>query len=153
MIYNFLALVSNANENCKSKWRLVKTTYIDECWMVQMSNSFTYFTVSLSFSSRDISTAISNLLQMTTVRWQHRSHSMQTYHSGKKNQRQHASRCGPIPTLTYLWWPPEGPTRARPHGAHTRVICLRRMTTVLPCSGSRLKKIADSSQNVTGRKR
>ena len=32
-----------------------------------MSNIFTYFTVNLSFSSRDVSTAISNLLQMTTA--------------------------------------------------------------------------------------
>ena len=37
----------------------------------QMSNIFTYFTVSLPFSSRDISIAISNLLQMTTARWRH----------------------------------------------------------------------------------
>ena len=48
----------------------------------QMSNSFTYFTVSLPFSSRDVSTAISNLFQTTTARWRHGSHSTQTYHSG-----------------------------------------------------------------------
>ena len=47
-----------------------------------MSNFFTYFTVSLPFSFRDVSTAISNLLQMTTTRWRNGSHSMQTYHSG-----------------------------------------------------------------------
>ena len=47
-------------------------------WMVQMSNIFTYFTVSLPFSSRDVSIAISNLLQTTTARWRHGSHSTQT---------------------------------------------------------------------------
>ena len=47
-----------------------------------MSNIFTYFTISLPFSSRDVSIAISNLLQMTTARWRHGSHSTQTYHSG-----------------------------------------------------------------------
>ena len=39
-----------------------------------------------------------------------------------------------------------------PREAHTRVIRVRRMTTVSPPSGSRLKKIADSSPNVMGRK-
>ena len=48
---------------------------------------------------------------------------------------------------------PEGPRRARPRGEHIRVICLHRITTVLPSSGSRLKKIADNNQNVTRRKR
>ena len=35
----------------------------------RISNIFTYFTVSLPFSSRDVSIAISNLLQTTTARW------------------------------------------------------------------------------------
>ena len=43
-----------------------------------MSNIFIYFTVSLPFCSRDVSIAISNLLQMTTARWRHGSHSAQT---------------------------------------------------------------------------
>ena len=63
-----------------------------------LSNIFNYFTVSLPFSARDVSTAIRNHLQTTTARWRHCSHS-----------------------TTY--------------------------------SGSRLKKIADSSRNVTGIKR
>ena len=41
-----------------------------------MSNIFTYFTVSLPFFSRDVSIAISNLLQMTTTRWRHSINSM-----------------------------------------------------------------------------
>ena len=40
-----------------------------------MSNIFTYFTVNLPLSSCDVSTAISNLLQTTTTRWRHESHS------------------------------------------------------------------------------
>ena len=47
-----------------------------------MSNIFTYFTVSLRFSSRDDSTAIGNLFQTNTVKWRHGSHSTQTYHFG-----------------------------------------------------------------------
>ena len=86
-----------------------------------------FFLVQQSFicvvSSRDISTAISNLLQMTTARWRHSSHSMQTYHSG-------------VCSRPCTGWP-----FRRSLGAHTRVICLHRMTTVSPCSGSRLKKI------------
>ena len=46
-----------------------------------MSNIFTYFTVSLPFSSRDVS-AISNLLQTTITGWQHVCHSTQMYHFG-----------------------------------------------------------------------
>ena len=49
-----------------------------EILVKSMSNIFTYFTVSLPFSSRDISIAISNLLQTTTARWRHGSHSTQT---------------------------------------------------------------------------
>ena len=55
--------------------------------------------------------------------------------------------------ITYLRLSPEGLPRAGPRGAHTRVIRLRRMITVSPSNGSRLKNIADSSRNVTGRKR
>ena len=47
--------------------------------MVQLSNIFTYFTVSLPFSSCGVLIAISNLLQMTTTRWRNGSHSMQMY--------------------------------------------------------------------------
>ena len=36
-----------------------------------MRNIFAYFTISLPFSSHDVSTAISNLLQTTTARWRH----------------------------------------------------------------------------------
>ena len=43
-----------------------------------MSDIFTYFRVSLPFTSRDVSIAISNLLQTTTARWRHGGHSMQT---------------------------------------------------------------------------
>ena len=45
------------------------------------------------------------------------------------------------------------PTNDVHEKAHTGVIRQRRMTTVSPSSGSRLKKIADSSRNVTGRKK
>ena len=83
-----------------------------------MSNIFTFLTVSLPFS-RDVSTAISNILQTTTARWRHGSHSAQTYHSGV---------CPPRPRPVWLFG-----TSSR--GAHTRVIHLRRMTTVSPSSG------------------
>ena len=36
--------------------------------------------------------------------------------------------------------------------AHTRVVHLRKITTVSPSSGIRLKKIVDSSRNVTVKK-
>ena len=39
--------------------------------LVRLSNIFTYFTISLPFSSHDVLTAISNLLQTTTAREQH----------------------------------------------------------------------------------
>ena len=52
-----------------------------------MSNSFTYFTVTLPFSSRDVLTAISNLVQTTTARWQHGSHSTQTYQGSSNEMR------------------------------------------------------------------
>ena len=54
-----------------------------------------------------------------------------------------------IPTLTHLRCSPEEPPRVRPRGAHTRVIHLRRINTLSPSSGSRLKRIADSNRNVT----
>ena len=69
-----------------------------------MNNIFTDFTVSLPFSSRDVSIAISNLLQTTTARWRHGSRSTQTYHSGvteeedKRKEKEHIkealTRCG-----------------------------------------------------------
>ena len=46
-------------------------------WMVQMSNIFTYFIVSLPFSSHDVSIVISNLIQTTTARWRHGSQQRQ----------------------------------------------------------------------------
>ena len=54
---------------------------LDSCssdWMVQMSNIFTYFTVSLPFPSHDVSIVIKKIIQMITARWRHGSHSTQT---------------------------------------------------------------------------
>ena len=64
-----------------------------------MSNIFTYFTVSLPFSSRDVSIAMSNLLQTTTAKWRHDSHSTEmslercealvTEEEDKRKEREH----------------------------------------------------------------
>ena len=70
-----------------------------------------------------------DIVQMTTARWRHGSHYTQAYHT----------------------WPI--PTDSHTSTMISRVIRLRRMTTVSPSSCSRLKKIDDSSRNVTGRKR
>ena len=51
-------------------------------------------TISLPFSFRDVSIAISNLLQANTSRWRQGSHSSQTYHSGV-SPRGYALVCAP----------------------------------------------------------
>ena len=47
---------------------------------VYMSNMFYLFRSQFTFFSRDVSTAVSNLLQTTTDRWRHVSHSTQMYY-------------------------------------------------------------------------
>ena len=54
------------------------TTYIIQ-YITFMNTIFTYFSVNLPFSSRDISIAVNNLLQTTTARRRHSSHSTQTH--------------------------------------------------------------------------
>ena len=113
--------------------------------MVQnlMSNIFTYFTVSLPFSSRDVSIAINNLLQMTTARWV-------WIRKTKDSMNQYEGRY----RLSYICDDllKGHPGRGRGGGTHTRVIHLCRITTASPSSGNLLKKIADSSQNITRKK-